>query len=171
MVHETTSGVIEDTPSARSRHETFMAVALQEAREGLDQGERPFGSVVVHRGEVVGRGRNRALSQRDPVLHAEIVAIRQAAQRLAPAEFADATLYTTCEPCPMCCGALFFAGIHRVVLGVRFAALDKFSTRIYHYSHYAIERLRDLIGFELDIVDGILAPECEATFRDWESRA
>ncbi len=148
-----------------------MAIALREAREGLAQGERPFGSVVVYGGEVVGRGRNRALSQRDPVLHAEILAIRQAARQLGPAEFGTATLYTTCEPCPMCCGALFFAGIRRVVLGVRFAALDRFSTRIYHYRHYAIERLRDVIGFELDIIDGILASECEATFRDWETRA
>ncbi|HEY3249231.1 MAG TPA: nucleoside deaminase [bacterium] len=155
-------------PADRLQQERFMVVALQEAREGLEEGERPFGSVVVHRGEIVGRGRNRAVSRRDPVLHAEIVAIRQAAQRLGLAEFGDATLYTTCEPCPMCCGAVFFAGIRRVVVGVRFATLDRFSTRIYHYRHYTAEMLQEMIGWPLEIIDGILGPECEAIFRDWE---
>jgi tRNA(Arg) A34 adenosine deaminase TadA len=69
----------------------------------------------------------------------------------------------------MCCGGIFWAGIHQVVLGARFTQLQQFSTRLYQYRRYAIEMLRDMIGFKLDIVDGILVPECEAIFREWES--
>jgi tRNA(Arg) A34 adenosine deaminase TadA len=146
-----------------------MALALGEAREGLNQGEKPFGSVLVHQGGVIAKGRNRSISGNDPTLHAEILAIRQAAHQVGLFEFHEATLYTTCEPCPMCCGAIFFAGIHQVVLGARFAVLNQFSTRLYRYRQYAIEKLRDLIGFELEIIDGILVKECEAIYRDWES--
>jgi tRNA(Arg) A34 adenosine deaminase TadA len=146
-----------------------MVLALSLAREALNQGDRPFGSVLVHRGRVVGKGRNRAITWNDPTRHGEILTIQEAAQQLGPTEFSEATLYTTCEPCPMCCGGIFWAGIHQVVLGARFTQLQQFSTRLYQYRRYAIEMLRDMIGFKLDIVDGILVPECEAIFREWES--
>ncbi len=145
-----------------------MALALLSAREALAEGNRPFGSLLVYRGEVVSRSRNRAISRRDPTGHGELLTIQQAAETLGPAEFNDTMLYTTCEPCPMCCGAIFWAGIHRVVLGARFARLEQFSTRLYRYRDYTIERLRDMIGFELEVIDGILEEECEAIFRAWE---
>lgn len=147
-----------------------MALALEEAREALNAGDRPFGSVLLYHGDVAGKGRNRAISGHDPTKHGEILTIQQAAQQLGPEEFQEAILYTTCEPCPMCCGAIFWAGIHRVVLGARFEALDRFSTRLYHYHQYSIEKLRDMIGFNLEITNGILVKECEGIFRDWESR-
>lgn len=74
----------------------------------------PFGAVIVRKDRIVGRGWNRVTSTNDPTAHAEIVAIRAACQRLARFELADCDLYTTCEPCPMCLAAIYWARIKRV---------------------------------------------------------
>jgi tRNA(Arg) A34 adenosine deaminase TadA len=74
----------------------------------------PFGAVIVRKGKIVGRGWNRVTSTNDPTAHAEIVAIRNACQRLARFELQDCELYTSCEPCPMCLAAIYWARIKRV---------------------------------------------------------
>lgn len=74
----------------------------------------PFGSVIVRNNRIVGRGWNRVTSTNDPTAHAEIVAIRDACRRLGRFELADCDLYTSCEPCPMCLAAIYWARIKRV---------------------------------------------------------
>ena len=101
----------------RTDHEKFMAMAIEEARSGVREGERPFGSVVVRDGEVVGRGRNLSNSTFDPTAHAETRAIRDAATNLKNVILSGCTLYITCEPCFMCCGATLFARIDTLVIG------------------------------------------------------
>jgi len=74
----------------------------------------PFGAVVVRRGKIVGRGWNRVTSTNDPTAHAEVVAIRQACRRLKTFRLEDCELYTSCEPCPMCLAAIYWARIKKV---------------------------------------------------------
>lgn len=74
----------------------------------------PFGAIVVRRGEIVGRGRNRVLGDRDPTAHAEVVAVREAAARLGTHELRGCEVYASTEPCPMCMSALYWARVERV---------------------------------------------------------
>jgi tRNA(adenine34) deaminase len=95
----------------------FMRRALELARHAQEEGEVPIGSLVVLDGEVVGEGWNRPISASDPTAHAEIQAMRAAAQKLNNYRLTGASLYVTLEPCDMCVGAMFHARIGRVVYG------------------------------------------------------
>ena len=92
-------------------HETFMRIALEEAQKGLEEGNVAVGSIIVCDGEVIARGRNLVSTTNDPTAHAETVALREAGTALGKSEFPRCTLYTTFEPCPMCCGAIMNSGI------------------------------------------------------------
>ena len=98
----------------------FMARALELAREAEQAGEVPVGAVIVKDGLIVGEGWNRPISSNDPTAHAEIVAMRAAAQKLSTYRLLDTTLYVTLEPCPMCAGAMVHARVKRLV----YAATD-----------------------------------------------
>ena len=102
------------TPDAR-----WMAAALAEARRAERGGEVPVGAVVVAGGKIVARGRNRTIADRDPTAHAEVVALRRAAKRLATHRLTEAEVYVTLEPCAMCAGALVQARVRRLVFGCR----------------------------------------------------
>jgi tRNA(adenine34) deaminase len=94
-----------------------MMEALAEARRAAGIGEVPIGAVVVHEGEVVGRGHNRREIDRDPLAHAELLAIREAASRLEGWRLEGCTMYVTLEPCAMCAGALVNSRVERLVYG------------------------------------------------------
>jgi guanine deaminase len=88
----------------------FMRRAIELAQAGIDSNEGgPFGCVVVKDGEIIGEGNNCVTSTNDPTAHAEIVAIRKACQKLDTFQLEDCTIYTSCEPCPMCLGAIYWA--------------------------------------------------------------
>ena len=90
--------------------EIFMRRAIELAQIGVDKGAGgPFGAVVVKNGEIVGEGYNRVTSTNDPTAHAEVVAIRNACAKLESFQLDDCVLYTSCEPCPMCLGAIYWA--------------------------------------------------------------
>jgi tRNA(adenine34) deaminase len=95
----------------------FMQLALDEARAAGTAGEVPIGAVVIHENKVVATGNNRTIRDCDPTAHAEIVALRAAAQRFANYRLAGTTLYVTVEPCIMCAGAMIQARVTRVVYG------------------------------------------------------
>jgi len=95
---------------------TFLRQAIQLAREHSQSGKGgPFGAVVVREEKVVGRGWNQVVEDRDPTAHAEVLAIRDAARRLGTHILDDCTIYCSCEPCPMCLGAVYWSRIPRVV--------------------------------------------------------
>ena len=100
-------------PGEREKH--FMEIAIALSREGMEHGEGgPFGAIVVRGDEIVGRGWNQVLSTNDPTAHAEVSAIRDACKRLGTFQLHDCEIYTSCEPCPMCLGAIYWARPQRV---------------------------------------------------------
>lgn len=99
------------------RDEEFMRQALEEARLAEAEGEVPVGAVVVADGRVIARAHNRPIALNDPTAHAEILALRQAAQAVGNYRLGDSTMYVTMEPCPMCAGALVLARVGRLVFG------------------------------------------------------
>jgi len=149
----------------RVEHERWMRVAVEEAAKAAAEGNMAVGSIIVHHDEVVARGRNEATSTFDVTAHAETVAIRQLSARLRvvnPGLRADsgplkgATLYTTCEPCPMCAWATCIAGLSTLVIGARFADMGV------GYGDWAIEKLLTMTGQPLTVVSRVLRAECEA---------
>jgi tRNA(adenine34) deaminase len=97
--------------------ELFMREALELARQAVAAGEVPVGAVVVREGAVIGRGYNRPIASHDPTAHAEIVALRESAQRLGNYRLNGCDLFVTLEPCAMCVGAILHARIARLVYG------------------------------------------------------
>jgi guanine deaminase len=94
----------------------YLRQAIELAKEGIDKGiGGPFGCIIVKDGVVIGKGCNRVTSTNDPTAHAEVVAIRDACQHLADYQLTDCDVYTSCEPCPMCLGALYWARPRRVL--------------------------------------------------------
>ena len=137
-------------------HEHFMRLALEEAARGKAEGNVAVGSVMVQGETVVARGRNLVLSTYDPTAHAETVAIREAGAALRRVEFPGYRLYTTFEPCPMCCGAILASGIVTLVMGARHVPGES------RWGGYTVEKLIDLAERRgaVEVVTGILTQEC-----------
>ena len=93
----------------------FLKKAIELAAEGIENGGGPFGAVITRDDEIIAEAGNRVVLLNDPTAHAEITAIRQASEVLSTFNLSDCTLYTSCEPCPMCLGAIYWAGIKKVV--------------------------------------------------------
>jgi tRNA(adenine34) deaminase len=145
-----------------SEHEEFMERAMALAKQSIDDGNRPAGCVIVKEGKIVGEGRNLVHTEMDPTAHGEIVAIRRTGLNLGTVDLSGCTLYTSMEPCPMCCWAMIDAKIPRLVLGCRHAALNRKDI-----GTYSVEALVAMTGRPLDIVTGVLAKECEQLRRSW----
>lgn len=132
-----------------------MREALTLARQGWEAGEVPVGALVVCGGEIVGRGFNRPISSHDPTAHAEMMALRDAAARVANYRLVGCTLYVTMEPCVMCAGAILHARVARVVYGAREYKTGAHGSIV---DVFAEPRL----NFHCDISGGVLADECAA---------
>lgn len=96
--------------------DVFMQAAIDEAKQGLAEGGIPIGSVIVHQGQIIGRGHNRRVQQGSVVLHGEMDAFENAGRQPASV-YQECTLYTTLSPCPMCSGAILLYGIKKVIVG------------------------------------------------------
>jgi len=140
-------------------HESFMRLALQEARTALQRGEVPVGAVVVWGGKVVASGFNQPIQQVDPTAHAEIVALRGAARALENYRLTGSILYVTVEPCLMCVGALVHARVETVVFG---AAEPKGG------AIRSVLRVEDLVlNHRFDVVEGVLEADCRQLIQDF----
>jgi tRNA(adenine34) deaminase len=140
--------------------EDFMRVALAEARAGLAAGEVPVGAVVVVGGVIVGQAHNAPIGLVDPSAHAEVLALREAARKIGNYRLPDATLFSTLEPCTMCCGAVIQARLARVVYGApdpRAGAIE------------SLYRLLDdpRLNHRVEALGGVLADECGALLREF----
>jgi tRNA(adenine34) deaminase len=132
----------------------FMSLALEEARAAGAAGDVPVGCVIVDRGNVLARGRNRRESDADPTAHAEVVALREAAKQLGHWRV-EATLFVTQEPCPMCAGAIVNARIARLVFG---CTNPKAGAVVTLYQIPTDPRL----NHRVEVVSGVRADECAA---------
>jgi tRNA(adenine34) deaminase len=139
-------------------HTRFMRLALAEAARAKADGNVAVGSVIVQGDTIVARGRNLVTSTCDPTAHAETVALREAGAALRRVEYAGCALYTTFEPCPMCCGAILVSGISVLVIGGRYAPGES------RWEGYTAERLIELAGRTgaIEVVTDVLAQECRA---------
>jgi tRNA(adenine34) deaminase len=142
--------------------ETFMHEALALAKRAAEAGEVPVGAVVVKDGAVVGRGHNRPVASRDPTAHAEVMALRDAAERIGNYRLADCILYVTLEPCAMCAGAIMNARMRRVVYG---AADPKSGACGSVVDLFAENRL----NFHTTVVGGVMAEEAAELLQDFFS--
>ena len=97
--------------------EKYMLEALKEARAAFNEDEIPVGAVVVCKGRIIGKGHNMTETLHDPTAHAEVMAIRDATSRLGTFDLSSCEIYTSCEPCPMCLGAIYWARISRIHYG------------------------------------------------------
>ena len=147
--------------------EQFMREAIKEAETGMHGGRGgPFGCVIVHRDEVIARGQNRVTSSNDPTAHAEITAIREACQKLNTFSLEDCELYTSCEPCPMCLAAVYWARIPTLYYGntrADAAAIGFDDDFIYQQIPLAPEK-RALT------MRSLLRPEAQAAFQEWQKK-
>jgi tRNA(adenine34) deaminase len=137
-----------------------MEVALGLAGEAARAGEVPVGAVVVVNEEIVGRGFNRPISAQDPTAHAEVVALRDAAQQLGNYRLTGATLYVTLEPCLMCVGALVHARVGTLVYGAPEPKAGAIDSTQHAHKHAALNH-------RMTVVSGVLASECKTLMQEF----
>jgi tRNA(adenine34) deaminase len=140
--------------------EDFMREALDLARRAAEAGEVPVGAVLVRDGAIVGRGYNQPVSGKDPTAHAEVVALRDAAERIGNYRLGECEMFVTLEPCAMCAGAIMHARLSRVVYG---AADPKSGACGSVVDLFAEDRL----NHHATIVGGVMAEEAGAMLRDF----
>ena len=134
--------------------ELWMHEALSLADHAENAGEVPVGAVVVLNGEIIGEGWNHPISGNDPTAHAEIMALRDAASRIANYRLVDADLYVTIEPCTMCAGALVHARVRRIVYG---AAEEK--AGVVDSNGQLLQQ--SWMNHRVDVVQGVLEKQCK----------
>jgi guanine deaminase len=146
--------------------EEFMRRAIALSRQNLEtMAGGPFGSVVVKDGQIVGEGRNDVLATNDPTAHAEIVAIRDAARRLGTFDLTGCEIYTSCEPCPMCLGAILWARLGRL-----YYANDRDDAKAIGFDDDAFYREVTLPPDQRSVPAArLLAEEARAVFKAWEA--
>jgi guanine deaminase len=148
--------------------EPFMRRAIELARQGMEQGKGgPFGAVVVLDGRIVGEGCNCVTSSADPTAHAEVVAIRAACAALGRFDLRGAVVYTSCEPCPMCLSAIYWARLDRIVY-----ANDRADAARIGFDDALIYREVALPPAERAVpMVRLLAAEARETFDEWLRKA
>ena len=137
-----------------------MIEALEEASRAEQAGEVPIGAVVELHGKIIARGHNRPITTQDPTAHAEITALREAAQRLGNYRLEGARLFVTIEPCPMCAGACLHARIQTLVYGAKDPKTGAICSRYHmlddpHHNH------------RIEVIEGILADSCAQKIRNF----
>lgn len=142
----------------------FMRLAIERAREGIDRGQSPFGACIVRDGDVLSCEHNVVLATTDVTAHAEMHALRRACATARTIDLGGCTVYSTCEPCPMCFSACHWARISRIVFGARIGDAARAG-----FNELAVsgETLRALGGTRVELVAGVLREECEALFDLW----
>jgi tRNA(Arg) A34 adenosine deaminase TadA len=157
--HFRTKRAIVDDPN-------YMRLAIRKAQEGITAGQTPFGTVIVHGSDVVAAAHNTVWRDGDPTAHAEVNAIRQAAHALHSIALTGCTLYSTCEPCPMCLAAIHWAKIDRVVYGATIA--DAVAAGFCELCVDAC-KLAEMGGSRLRVETGPLRRECADLFAQWHA--
>jgi tRNA(adenine34) deaminase len=141
-------------------HRTWMETALQEAKKAYELDEVPIGAVIVKDGTIIGRGYNLRETRKDPTLHAEMIAIRQASEHLGGWRLTGCDLYVTIEPCPMCAGAILQARIQRLIYGARDPKAGCAGSL---YNLLNDERF----NHSTEIIEGVMVDECADLMKEF----
>jgi len=145
---------------------TFLRRAIALSEQSVKSGGGPFGAVVVHSGRIVGESGNQVTKNLDPTAHAEVMAIRMACQAIGDFSLAGGVIYTSCEPCPMCLGAIYWARLDRMVY-----ANDRDDAAVIGFDdRHIYEELAKPIGKQTLPAKRLLADEAAAAFRAWRNK-
>jgi tRNA(adenine34) deaminase len=140
--------------------DTYMRLALEQAQQAWDLGEVPVGAVVVKDGEVIAVGCNQPIGRHDPTAHAEIVALRAAAEKLGNYRLPGCELYVTLEPCVMCSGAMMHARLAKVVYGATDPKTGACGSVVNLFE-------QEQLNHHTEIVGGVMAEECGAMLKNF----
>lgn len=141
-----------------------MQEAIALANRNIENGGGPFGALIVRKGEIVGRGGNQVTMLNDPTAHAEVMAIRDATKTLGTYNLSDCVLYTTCEPCPMCMGAIYWARISHVYYGNN----RKDAANIGFDDELIYRELALPINQRSVLMEPLLSEDAISTFKRWQ---
>lgn len=144
--------------------ETFMRLAIEKAKEGMKKGQTPFGACIVKDDEVITCVHNVVWETTDITAHAEVNAIRGACKKLNTVDLSGTTIYTTCEPCPMCFSACHWANISRIVFGAR---IEDAHGGGFNELSISNKTMKELGGSGIEIVADFLREENRALFKEW----
>jgi tRNA(Arg) A34 adenosine deaminase TadA len=144
----------------------FMARAIQLSIDNVSRGGGPFGAVIVKNDEIVAEGFNRVTETNDATAHAEVVAIREACAKLATFELKGCEIYSSCEPCPMCLGAIYWAHIDRIF----FAAIADDASKIGFSDSHIYDEVRQPILQRSIPTTQMMRDEALAAFRAWNEK-
>lgn len=154
----------KNTVEMRSRDDAaWMELALEQARLAAEAGEVPVGALVIRDGEIVGQGHNRNLLDHDPTAHAEIVALRQAAEHLRNHRLGGCTVYATIEPCSMCAGTLIHARVSRLVYGASDPKAGAAGSVLKVLNHPDLNH-------KIEVTAGILSDKCSEILQEFFRR-
>ncbi len=150
------------------RDKKFMRRAIELSARGMNAGKGgPFGAVIVKKGEIIAEGSNEVTSSLDPTAHAEVVAIRKACEVLNSFQLDGCTIYTSCEPCPMCLGAIYWARPEKVY----FACTREDAARIDFDDDFIYQEISRPISEREIPFENALRDEALAVFNDWENKS
>lgn len=144
----------------------YMERAIALSRENVANGGGPFGAVIVRDGEVIAEGANRVTANCDPTAHAEVMAIRKACERVGDFRLTGCTIYTSCEPCPMCLSAIYWAGISRICYG----NTKRDAEEIGFGDNFIYEEIARGIADRKIPTEQMMRQEALQAFRDWEEK-
>ena len=147
--------------------EKFMRLAIEKAKEGVGNGQTPFGACIVKDGKVVSCEHNTVFRDTDITAHAEINAIQKACKKLKTIDLSGCVIYSTCEPCPMCFSACHWARISRIYFGARIEDAKKAG---FHEIMLPNSRIKEISNLETEITGDFLREECVEIFRIWSER-
>ena len=144
----------------------FMRRAIDLSIENIDSGGGPFGAVIVRDGKLIASGTNRVVPNNDPTAHAEVVAIRNACRELETFDLSGCTVYTSCEPCPMCLSALYWAGVERIC----YANTKRDAAAISFDDSYIYDQLRLDYDRRTIHCEHFMRDEALEAFRKWSEK-
>lgn len=148
------------------KKEDFMRKAIELSIENVKNGGGPFGAVIVKDGEIVATGVNRVTANHDPTAHAEVSAIRAACQKLDTFDLSGCEIYTSCEPCPMCLGAIYWAHLDKIYYGNNKADAARIGfDDSFIYDELALKR-----EDRNKAMEELLPDEAIAAFQAWENK-
>lgn len=156
-----------NSKNKENKHNYFMKKAVKEAFSGMRKNDGgPFGAVIVKNNKIIAIGHNEVLKTNDPIMHAEIIAIRKAAKFLKRFDLSDCKIYSTCEPCPMCFAAIHWAKIRKLYFGCS----QKDAAKIGFDDKFIYDVIRNKAKKKQVFAAQIKRNECLKIFKIWENK-